>query len=62
MPLPFTPDPLKCKNIIRHLNGTNNKILNDLQYKNTFTLLEGHYFQERLEKFQTTFTVYQLNK
>ena len=62
MPLLLTLDPLECKNIIRHLTGTNNKILNDLQYKKIFTLLEGHYFQERLEKFQTTFTVYQLNK
>ena len=25
-----TLDPLECKNIIRHLNGTNNKILNNL--------------------------------
>ena len=30
LPLPVTLDPLECKNIIRHLNGTNNKILNDL--------------------------------
>ena len=25
MPLPVTLDPLECKNLIRHLNGTNNK-------------------------------------
>ena len=25
MPLPVTLDPLECKNIIRHLNGTNNE-------------------------------------
>ena len=62
MPLPVTFDPLECKNIVRHLNGTNNKILNNLQYKKTFTLLEDNYFQERLEQFQTPFTVYQLNK
>ena len=30
LPLPVTLDPLECKNIIRHLNGTNNKILNNL--------------------------------
>ena len=35
MPFPLTLDPLKCKNIIRHLNGTNNKILNKLHYKKT---------------------------
>ena len=40
MPLPITLDPLDCKNIIRHLNGTNNKILNHLHYNKTFTLLE----------------------
>ena len=61
LPFPVTLDPLDCKNIIRHLNGTNDKILNNLQYNETFTLLEGHYFQERLEQYQTPFTVYQLN-
>ena len=25
LPLPYTLDPLECKNIIRHLNGTNDK-------------------------------------
>ena len=62
LPLPVTLDPLECKNIIRHLNGTNDKILNNLHYNKTFTLLEDHYFQERLEQYQTFFTVYQLNK
>ena len=62
LPLPVILDPLECKTIIRHLNGTNNKILNILHYNKTFTLLEDHYFQERLEQYQTPFTVYQLNK
>ena len=62
LPLPVTLDPSECKNLIRHLNGTNNKILNNLHYNKTFTLLEDHYFQERLECYQTPFTVYQLNK
>ena len=62
LPFPVTLDPLECKNIIRHLNGTNNKISNNLHYNKTFTLLEDHYFQERLEHYQTPFTVYQLNK
>ena len=62
LPLPVTLDPLECKNIIRHLNGTNNKILNNIHYNKSFTLLEDHYFQERLERYQTPFTVYQLNK
>ena len=30
LPLPVTLDPLECKNVIRHLNGTNDKILNNL--------------------------------
>ena len=39
LPLPVTLDPVECKNIIRHLNGTNDKILNNLQYnKNLYTL------------------------
>ena len=62
MSLPITLDPLECKNLIRHLNGTDNKILNNLNYNKTFTLLEDHYFQEQLERFQTPFTVYQFNK
>ena len=62
LPLPVTLDPLECKNIIRHLNGTNDKILNNLHYNKTFPLLEDHYFQEPLEQNQTPFTVYQLNK
>ena len=36
--------------------------MNNLHYNKTFTLLEDHYFQERLEQYQTPFTVYQLNK
>ena len=62
MPLPDTLDPLECKNIIGHLNGTNNEILNNLHYNKTFTLLEDQYFQEQLEQFQTHITVDQLNK
>ena len=62
MPLPITLDPLECKNLIRHPNGTDNKIFNNLNYNKTFTLLEDHYFQEHLERFQTPFTVYQFNK
>ena len=60
--LPVTLDPLECKHIIRHLNGTNNKKMNNLFYNRTSTLLEDHYFQELLEQYQTPFTVYQLNK
>ena len=62
LPLLVSLDPLECKNLIRHLYGTNNKVLNNLNYNETFTLLEDHYFQERLERYQTPFTVYQLNK
>ena len=62
MPLLVTLDPLECKIILGPLNGTNNKIINNLHYKKTFTLLEDHYFQEQLEQYQTPFTVYQLNK
>ena len=62
MPLPVTLDPLESKNIVRHVNGTNNKLLNNLHYNKTFTLLEDNYFQEQLKQFQTPFTVYQLYK
>ena len=37
-------------------------MLNDLHFNKTFTPLEDHYFEERLEQFQTPFTVYQSNK
>ena len=62
MPLPVTLDHLECKIVIRHLNGTNSEIINNLYDNKTFTLLEDHYFQERLEQFPTPFTIYQLNK
>ena len=62
LPLPVTLDPLECKKIVKNQNDTINKILNNLHYNKTFTLLEDNYFQERLEQFQTPFTVYQLNK
>ena len=53
MPLLVTLDPLECQNLIRHLNGTNKKVLNKFRYNKTFTLLEDHYFREQLERFQT---------
>ena len=62
LPLPVTLDPSECNNIIRHLNGTNDKILNNLQYNKTLTLLEDHYFQEQLEQYQTPFTVYSIKQ
>ena len=62
MRLPITLDPLECKNLIRHPNETDNKILNNLNYNKSFTLLKAHYFQEQLERFQTLFIVYQFNK
>ena len=61
MPLLVTLDPLECKNLIRHPNGTNNKTLNNLNHNKIFTLLEDHYFQEHFERFQNPFTVYKLN-
>ena len=61
LPLPITLYTLECKNLVRHLNGTNNKILNNFNYNRTFTLLEDHYFREKLEKYQTPFTVYNFN-
>ena len=39
LPLPVTLDPLECKNIIRLLNGTNDKILNNLHYNKNFHTL-----------------------
>ena len=42
MPLSVTLDPLESKNIIRHPNGSNNKILNYLPYNKIFTLLEDN--------------------
>ena len=36
MTLPVTLDPLECENFIRRLNGTNNKLLNNIHYKKNF--------------------------
>ena len=61
MPLLVPLDPLESKNLIRHLKGTNNNILNNLNYNKTFTLLKDHHFQEQLERVQTPFTVHNMN-
>ena len=58
LPLPITLDPIECKHLIRHLNSTNKKILNNSNYNRTFTPLEDPYFQEILEQYQTPPTVY----
>ena len=62
MPLPITLDPLECKNLIRHPNGTDKKKPNNLNYNKTFTLLKENYFQEQFDRFQSPSTVYQFNK
>ena len=62
MPPRNTLDPLECRNFVRHLNCTHIKTVNNLHYNKTFTHLEDHYFQEKLECFQTPFTVHQFNK
>ena len=61
MPLPVTFDPLERKNLIKHLNGTSNKILKSFYYNKFFTLPEDHFFKEQLERFQTPFTAYKFN-
>ena len=58
MPLHITLDPVECKNPIRHLNGTDNKILNNLNYTKTFTLLEETYFQIQLDILMQLITRY----
>ena len=35
--------------------------MNNFNYNRTFTLLEDQYFQEKLEQYQTPFTVYNFN-
>ena len=47
MPLHVTLDPVECKHLIRHINGTNNENFNNLNYNRTLTLLEDQYFQEK---------------
>ena len=42
MPLFDNLDPLDYKNLIRHLNGTNNKRLNNRNYNNFITFAEVH--------------------
>ena len=59
MSLPVTFDPLECKNFIRHINGTNNKILNSINYNKIFSLVEDQYSQENIEQFQTPNTNHQ---
>ena len=56
LPLLVTLDPLECKNIIRHLNGLNDKTLNNnLHCNKTFTLLEDHFFSRTIRTISTSF-------
>ena len=50
MPLPVALDPVERKRIVRPLNGTNKKILNNLHNNKSFTLLDDHYFQEKFNQ------------
>ena len=34
----------------------------NLHYSKTFTFLDHHYFQEKLDQYQTSFNVYQVNE
>ena len=52
---------LDRKKIIIHPNRTNKKYLNNFNYNRAFTLLGDHYFQEKLEQYETIFTVYNFN-
>ena len=52
MPLPTTLDPLECKNLIRHLNGTDNKILNNLNNNKIFTPLKTTIFNNNWNDFR----------
>ena len=57
---PVTLDPLECKYTIRHLNGTNNKILNSEHYNRIFTLFP--LLPRKIRTKSNLFTVYQRNK
>ena len=59
---PVTLHPLECKNLIRHLNGSNDKILNNLHNSTTFTRLEDLNCEEKFEQFQNPFTVHKFIK
>ena len=60
---PVILHPLECKNLIRHLNVTNDKIiLNNLHNSNKFTRLEDLKCKEKFERFQNPFTVHKFIK
>ena len=48
-----TLDPLECKKFISHFNGTNRKILNNLHYNKTFTLLPRSLLPRTIRKIST---------
>ena len=55
LPLPVTLDPVECKNIIRHLNGTNDKILNNTSIQQNLYTLRRSLFSRTFRTISNSF-------
>ena len=55
MPLPVTLDHLECKNIIRHLNGTNKNIIKQLTLQQNFYTFRRQLLSRTFGTFSNSF-------
>ena len=49
--LPKILDPVACKNMIRHLNATDSKEINNYNIQNSFSFFDDSDYQNKLNKF-----------
>ena len=59
--LPKILDPIECKIMIRCLNATDSKELNNYNIQSSFSLFDDSNYQNKIERIQTPFRVKKLN-
>ena len=59
--LPKILDPIDCKNMIRYLNATDSKELNNYNIQSSFSFFDDSDYQNKIERVQQPFRVNKLN-
>ena len=59
--LPKILDPIECKNMIRYLNATDSKELNNYNIESSFLFFDDSDYQNKIEQVQQPFRVRRLN-
>ena len=55
--LPKRLDPIECKNMIRYLNATDSKELNNYNIQSSFSFFDDSDYRNKIEQFQKPFRV-----